>query len=82
MTGKARTLVPIRKICSKVMNQVLVWIGFDVVTNRQALCSETLAEIQDMTDLTEKDITECRSCMLSICRTLDVCLLDISAPNN
>jgi len=40
------------------MNQVLVWIGFDVVTNRQALCSEIIAEIQDMTDLTEKDITE------------------------
>jgi len=40
------------------MNQVLVWIGFDDVTNRQALCSEIIAEIQDMTDLTEKDITE------------------------
>jgi len=39
------------------MNQVLIWIGFDVVANRQALCSE-IAEIKDMVDLTEKDITE------------------------
>jgi len=42
-----------------MMNQVLIWIGFDVVGNCQALCSE-IAEIQDMTDLTEKDITELR----------------------
>ena len=40
------------------MNQVLGRIGFDVFANRQARCSEILAEIQDMTDLTEKDITE------------------------
>jgi len=39
------------------MNQVLIWIGFDVVANRQALRSE-IAEIKDMVDLTEKDITE------------------------
>ena len=40
-----------------VMNQVLIWIGFDVVANRQALCPE-IAEIKEMVDLTEKDITE------------------------
>jgi len=39
------------------MNQVLIWIGFDVVANRQTLCSE-ITEIKDMVDLTEKDITE------------------------
>jgi len=43
---------------ANMMNQVQGWIGFNVVANRQALCSEILAEIQDMTDLTEKDITE------------------------
>ena len=41
-----------------MMNHVLIWIGFDdVVANRQALRSE-IAEIKDMVDLTEKDITE------------------------
>jgi len=41
-----------------MMNQVLIWIGFDDnVANRQALCSE-IAEIKNMVDLTEKDITE------------------------
>ena len=40
-----------------MMNQVLIWIGFNVAANPQALCSE-IAEIKDMTDLTEKDITE------------------------
>jgi hypothetical protein len=40
-----------------MMNQVLIWIGFDVAAYPQALCSE-IAEIKDMTDLTEKDITE------------------------
>jgi hypothetical protein len=40
-----------------MINQVLIWIGFDVAANRQALCSE-IAEIKNMTDLTEKDITE------------------------
>ena len=39
------------------MNQVLIWIRFDVVANRQALCSE-IAELKDMVDLTEKDVTE------------------------
>jgi hypothetical protein len=39
------------------VNQVLIWIGFDVVANRQALRSE-IAEIKDMVDLTEKNITE------------------------
>jgi len=34
------------------MNQVLGRIGFDVFANRQARCSEILAEIQDMTDRT------------------------------
>ena len=28
-----------------IMNQVLIWIGFDFVANRQALCSE-IAEIK------------------------------------
>ena len=37
---------------ANMMNQVLGWIGFNVVANRQALCSEILAEIQDMTDRT------------------------------
>ena len=45
-------------VAVNIMNQVLIWIGFDdVVANRQALCSE-IAEIKDMVDLTEKDITE------------------------
>ena len=44
-------------IVDNIMNQVLIWIGFDVVANRQALRSE-IAEIKDMVDLTEKDITE------------------------
>jgi len=45
------------EVVVNIMNQVLIWIGFDVVANRQALCSE-IAEIKDMVDLTEKDITE------------------------
>ena len=46
------------EVVVNMMNQVLIWIGFDdVVANRQALCSE-IAEIKDMVDLTEKDITE------------------------
>jgi hypothetical protein len=66
MTRKVRTLVPIRKFPSNrrkekvvvnIMNQVLICIGFDVVANCQALCSE-IAEIKDMVDLTEKHITE------------------------
>ena len=65
MTRKVRTLVPIRKFRRQaqeeaevdMLNQVLIWIGFDVVANRQALCLE-IVEIKDMTDLTEKDITE------------------------
>ena len=40
-----------------MMDQVLVWIGFVVVANRQTFHSE-IAEIQDMRDLTVKDITE------------------------
>ena len=46
------------EVVVNIMNQVLIWIGFDdVVANRQALCSE-IAEIKDMVDLTEKHITE------------------------
>ena len=45
------------EVAVNIMNQVLIWIGFDVVANRQALRSE-IAEIKDMVDLTEKDITE------------------------
>jgi len=45
------------EVVVNIMNQVLIWIGFNVVANRQALCSE-IAEIKDMVDLTEKDITE------------------------
>ena len=45
------------EIAVNIMNQVLIWIGFDVVANRQALRSE-IAEIKDMVDLSEKDITE------------------------
>jgi len=45
------------EVVLNIMNQVLTWIGFNVVANRQALCSE-IAEINDMVDLTEKDITE------------------------
>jgi len=45
------------EVVVNIMNQVLIWIGFDVVANRQALRSE-IAEIKDMVDLTEKDITE------------------------
>ena len=45
------------EVVVNIMNQVLIWIGFDVVANRQALCSE-IAEIKDTVDLTEKDITE------------------------
>jgi hypothetical protein len=41
-----------------MMNQVLIWIGFDAAANNhQALHSE-IAEIKDTTELTEKDITE------------------------
>jgi len=45
------------EVVVNIMNQVLIWIGFDVVANRQALRSE-IAEIKDMVDLTEKHITE------------------------
>jgi len=45
------------EVVVEIMNQVLIWIGFDVVANRQALRSE-IAEIKDMVDLTEKDITK------------------------
>ena len=45
------------EVAVNIMNQVLIWIGFDVVANRHALRSE-IAEIKDMVDLTEKDITE------------------------
>jgi len=45
------------EVVVNMINHVLIWIGFDVVANRQALCSE-IAEIKDMVDLTEKDITE------------------------
>ena len=44
-------------IVDNIMNQLLIWIAFDVVANRQALRSE-IAEIKDMVDLTEKVITE------------------------
>jgi len=62
MTRKVRTWVPIGKFRSNRRKEKLssisrIWIGFDVVANRQALCSE-IAEIKDMVDLTEKDITE------------------------
>ena len=45
------------EVAVNILNQVLIWIGFDVVANRQALRSE-IAEIKNMVDLTEKDITE------------------------
>jgi len=45
------------EVVVNIMNQALIWIGFDIVANRQALRSE-IAEIKDMVDLTEKDITE------------------------
>ena len=45
------------EVVINIMNQVLIWTGFDVVANRQALCSE-IAEMKDMVDLTEKDMTE------------------------
>jgi len=45
------------EVVANLINQVLIWIRFDVVANRQALRSER-AEIEDMLDLTEKDITE------------------------
>ena len=45
------------EVVVNIMNQVLIWIGFDVVANRQALRSE-IAEIKDMVDLTENYITE------------------------
>ena len=45
------------EVVANIMNQVLIWIGFDVVANRQAFRSE-IAEIKDMEDFTEKDITE------------------------
>jgi len=45
------------EVVVNIMNQVLIWIGFDVVANRQAFRSE-IAEIKDMVELTEKDITE------------------------
>ena len=39
------------------MHQVLLWIGFDVAANRQALRSK-IAEIKYMTDRTAMDVTE------------------------
>ena len=69
------------EVVVNIMNRVLIWIGFDVVANRQALCSE-IAEIKDMVDLTEKDITSCRSRIRSVHRTLAECILDSSVPNN
>ena len=69
------------EVVVNIMNQVLIWIGFNVVANRQALRSE-IAEIKDMVDLTEKDITELQESYAKRTQNAAECTSDSSAPND